>query len=276
MRVINMIDDFKVLIDQVNQVGKWEAFKSYYYKYPEIWEKICGYLYMINLEGLEPTVEHIDFMELLKKVEANQNKIDYIQQTAKSVARELEFSQDFELYIGVGLGHINGTALPGNKPMIYIGIECIDEQIVELEYLIAHEISHMVRSYKIKEINPNAFKERIITEGIGTLYPLLRAGEEVNKQTIAKVLFMPEEKVQVLLDNEEELTRKIFEKMEFELNSQLMKRYFMYDGSSEEAQLAGYFIGMRVIERILKTGKSIQKITAMCADDIISKYQDTL
>lgn len=55
-----------------------------------------------------------------------------------------------------------------------------------------------------------------------------------------------------------------------------MKKYFMYDGSSEDAQLAGYFIGMRVIERVLNAGKSIQKITAMRADDIISKYQDTL
>ncbi|MEG0502233.1 MAG: DUF2268 domain-containing putative Zn-dependent protease [Cellulosilyticaceae bacterium] len=274
MRIVNMIGDFRVLIEECKTTGKWEAFRNYYNKYPELWEKILGYLYMINLEGLEPMVETVDFDSLLEKVEENVHKIDEIERITQEVVEKLQFAEEFDLYIGVGLGHVSGMASLGNKPILYLGLECIGDS--ELAYLIPHEVNHMVRGWSVQEIHPNDFKERMIAEGLGTLYPILFNKEAINEETLAKALLIPSERMAVLLNNEVELTRNVFEKMEFTLTPELMKEFFTYKADEEQSQLAGYFVGMRMIQRLIEKGESIQRLTVMPADEMIVKYQAIL
>lgn len=274
MCIVNMIGDFRVLVEECKAMGKWEAFRKYYSKYPELWEKILGYLYMVNLEGLEPMVETVDFDSLLEQVEENVHKIDEIERITQEVVEQLQFTEEFDLYIGVGLGHVSGMASLGSKPTLYIGVECIGDS--ELAYLIPHEVNHMVRGWRVQEIRPNDFKERMITEGLGILYPILFNEEVINEETLAKVLLMPSERMVALLDGEVELTRKVFEKMEFTLTPELMKEFFTYKADEEQPQLAGYFIGMRMIQRLIEKGESIQRLTVMPADEMIAKYQAIL
>lgn len=274
MHIVNMIGDFRVLVDESKVVGKWEAFKRYYDKYPKVWEKMLGYLYMVNLEGLEPMVETIDFDSLLERVEANIHKIEEIEKVTKEVVDKLDFMDEFEVYIGAGLGHVNGMALPGGKSAIYVGLECIG--VSSVNYLVPHEVNHMIRGYRVKEIDPNVFKERVITEGLGTLYPILFNGEDITEETLAKVLLMPKEKVVKLLDEEVELTGRVFGRLECTLTLELMKEFFNYDADEKSPQLVGYFVGMRMIQRLVDQGESIQRLTGMSADEIITAYQKTL
>lgn len=276
MRVINMLEDFNLLVEASKQIGKWEAFKAYYEKYKELWDRILVGFYRVNLEGIEPTIETVDFEELLERAKKNIDKITHIEELVKGVIKDLGFTTEFELYIGAGLGHINGCSLPGEIPMIYIGLECIGYGMADLEYLIPHEANHMIRSFELKEINLKAFRERVVTEGLGTIYPLLFNKQAIDNETLAKALLIPLEKVKILLENEEELTRKVFEKMEFELSPELMEKYFVYKADQEEPQLVGYFVGMRMVQRLLEKGKDIKKLTVMSVDKIIRTYQETL
>lgn len=276
MKVINMVEDFKRVVEESAKIGQWEAFKKYYSKYPKLWDNMLAWLYNVNLEGIEPTVETIDFTQILENVKNNLDKVQEVESLVKKVVRQLNFEDEFEIYIGVGLGHIIGCSVPDEIPMLYIGLECIGYEGVQLEYLIPHEVNHMIRAHYVKELKPTAFRERIITEGLGTLYPLIFNQERVDKETFAKALMMPLEKVNVLFENEEKWTRKVFAKMEFDLSPELMKQFFTYDSNEEAPQLIGYFVGMRMIQKLLEKGNTMAKLTQMAADEIISKYQETL
>lgn len=274
MAIINMLDDFRVLVEESKQIGKWDAFKAYYGKYTKLWDSIVAYLYMINLEGLEPTIETIDFEQLLLQVEKNRHQIDEIISLVQKAVEDLGFTEEYDLYIGAGLGHVNGTSLLGDKPIIYFGIECIGDS--DMEYLVPHQVSHMIRGFYTKSINSNAFEERVITEGIGTIYPILFNKCPIDVEHMAKALIMPRDTVERLLAQEVDLTREVFKKMEFTITPELMRKFFVYNPTEKEETLTGYFIGMRIIERLVEKGVTIQKIITLSADKIISKYQETL
>jgi len=87
------------------------------------------------------------------------------------------FPADYDIYLQVGFGHIDGTALPAEKPFLYFGIERY-ESLKRLSYLAAHEYNHMLRisALGIANIFNMLLAEMVITEGLVVISSWLVSG----------------------------------------------------------------------------------------------------
>ena len=45
MKIVHMIDDYRILCEETERVGRYEAYKAYTSKYPYFFEGVFRYLY---------------------------------------------------------------------------------------------------------------------------------------------------------------------------------------------------------------------------------------
>lgn len=269
MKIINMVDDFRLFHHDIKKIGKWNAFVKYYEKYNEIFNLMLKGLYMIDFDNFRPIVEQTDFDYVLKKIESvDLNIFESIKSITKKAVDNLNFEEEFDLYIGVGLGHVGGTALPSKSPCIYFGLECLDN--CDLDYLIPHEANHMVRIQAIEDISLYSFLERVITEGLGVMYPIILNNLPVNIETLSKTLVITKKQVEMLIENEEELIKEVSKHFSDTLNYNLMNNFFTGNVLDENKPiLAGYYIGLIMIEKAILAGQSIDTLTKLPAETFI-------
>lgn len=285
MRIINMLDDYEKLCDDSEINGNWIAWGKYVSLYKDLFSAILKGLYMTDLESLKPMIEGVDFKEIYNKA-VNQVKVGYVEEIIKLVElslKKLEFTDEFDLYIGCELGNINGFVLPTNNNTIsvYFGLETITD-LLKLKTLVPHEINHLARISELmrtktfKMENLNYFKDRLVSEGLGVFTPFKILHLDDTIEGLARVLGIPESAVLTLLKNEKELETEILGQLENMLNSTLMNKYFAYsteDLLENKPIYCGYFIGFRIIQKLYDKKKlSLKQLTKMPANEIIEEY----
>lgn len=278
MRVIHMKDDFIVLCNEIKEIGPFEAYKRYTMKYPELFDKIFEGLYMIELDNLKPMIETIDYQRNLETAQKNyRNGIpEKVCNIAKEVIKNLDFYQEFDIYFGLELGNINGFSGPNlnGRPFIYIGLD-IELEESTINYLIPHEINHMIRINTIKDIDMFDFQERVISEGLGVYCPIVLNNLEFTDNAISKALNLSIKEVVNLNSNVELLISKVAGEFGSKLTNEKMSEYFTWSESDSDGKylLSGYYVGMIIIRRLVEKGYNLSELTITPSNVIWERYK---
>jgi hypothetical protein len=272
------ITEFEKVIQEADKIGKWEAWYKYYYKkYQDVFDAQLHYLYMLRLEDLKNIVESVDFDQMYQNAVKNykediHNRLLHI---TEQVIEEMSFNKQFSLYILIGLGHIDGTALPSTSPILYFGIERL-KGADDLNILIPHEINHLVRLVSLPDEFNNkstwTVKQLTIAEGLATLYPLLFNNIKITDESIKKALMVDEKDFIHLRDNTDHLYHDIVNIWDMTLDQNIMKKYFMANSGSE-LNKSGYYIGSIIIQKLISKGYSIKELTKMQTNKIVELYK---
>lgn len=279
MVIIHMIDDFDILCEKEIEIGHFESYHQYTMKYPELFDGIFRWLYMTELENLKPMIDTVDFQQSLKIAKKNYENgvVQEIIDLAEKIASLLNFKEDFDIYLGLELGNIGGFAgsNPKGRPFIYIGLDRVIDQSF-LKYIIPHEMNHMVRSYENKNINMFDFMERTITEGLGSICPIVLYNMDYTINTISSSLNLPNNEVKRLVDDSKLLIHEITEEFGTPLNEEKMKKYFTWSNQDEDDKyyLSGYYVGMEIVKALIDIGYDFDKLTIMSSKLIWQKYEN--
>jgi uncharacterized protein YjaZ len=199
----------------------------------------------------------------------NNDLIDKVLELIKKGVKILDFYEDFNVYFLVGLGHVDGTSLPDDKPFIYFGLERLNS--LNLDFLVPHEFNHLVRLSKMKDRNKNLkVIDYIIFEGLATYFSLYFNNLEINKENEAKSLIIPIDALEKLYENKDKIKDEIFNLIHNDMNNQIMFEYFTFDGEKRLKQ--GYFIGLKIIEDVVNKGYNIQHLTTLNSEEILTIY----
>jgi hypothetical protein len=176
------------------------------------------------------------------------------------------------LFDGIGL-------LSGGGPAIVLNADRLvsrDDRLVKI--LTAHEFHHAVRQYLLRE--PDATREGLlnlrakdilISEGLAVafseeVYP----GGEV-KDYIPFFSQNPD-KFKGIIRQEKQITNAILQNREKTISDPLISRYFYGSGPTDMSspyRNAAYYIGYKIIKRKVAAGFSLDRLTAMTAEDIL-------
>lgn len=277
MKVIDMKDDYILLCKEMKEIGPFNAFKHYTMKYPELFDNILKGLYITKLDNLKPMIESIDFVQNLEIGERNyQNGIpEKVCTIAKDVVHNFKFSDDFDIYLGFELGNIAGfsSPKPNGKPFVYIGLD-IEFEETSLRNIIPHEINHMIRLIKIKDIDFYDFQERVISEGLAVCCSIILNKFEFTVNTISEALNLPIMEVAKLNNNVDFLIDKVSKEFGFKMTYENNSDYFTWSksNSNEKFLLSGYYIGMIIIKELINKGYSLSELTIMPSKLIWEKY----
>ncbi|MGC8943912.1 MAG: DUF2268 domain-containing putative Zn-dependent protease [Caldisericia bacterium] len=273
MVIINGFEDFKKLVYENKIISPYIWKENYYLKYKDVFDAMLEYLYHFSLDELLNIIKNVDFKELLIKGEISikNNLIEEIVCLIKKCKNLLNFDDEFLLYFLVGLGHIDGTSLltKDGTPFLYFGLERIS--FSNLNFLVPHEFNHLVRLSKFKSIKEKLkFKDYLIYEGLATYFSIYFNNFEINKKSEALSLFIPENILEYLYQNENIIMNEILEIIDKDMNNEIMFEYFTYDG--EKKFKKGYFAGLKIIENLINSGFDIKNLTSIETDKILELF----
>ncbi|MGB9749790.1 MAG: DUF2268 domain-containing putative Zn-dependent protease [Caldisericia bacterium] len=274
MRVFVGLDDIKNLVQPDGKINKRNWEKCYYSKYKKVFDNMLKYLYFSNLETLLQFVENTDFKNLIEKSERaiKEGYIEKILNLIEKSNKILKFNGVFDLYLLVGLSHVDGTAFIGEIPILYFGLERILDS--DINFLVPHEFNHLVREVRVFKKNVNMaslkFKEYLIFEGLATYFSIYVNDLKIDKESESKALFLPVEKLDYLYENEKEIFKEIFLSLDEEMNQNLFMEYFTYDG--KDRLKFGYFVGLKIIEKLAENELKIVDLTNMDSEEILKIY----
>ena len=282
MKIINMLDDYAKMCSDAKKIGKFEAYEQYTKKHPKLFDGVFKYLYMTDISNLRQMIEQCDFDSFLAVGEKNikNGVIKLIENIAAKTAELLNYNDDFNVYIGLEMGKIGGTASVGEPeflteqatPFVYFGVDReVGEK--ELSYLIPHELNHMIRGKNLG-VDLFDFTERVISEGLGTYCPVVLHGNDnkTDAEIIAGAMFIPLEKAKNLLRNRDELEKAVTAEFGTPMTAEKMSEFFTCQDPGEEYPLKGYFIGMCIISDLVKKGHALSELTVMPVQNILQSY----
>ncbi|GAB3071231.1 DUF2268 domain-containing putative Zn-dependent protease [Salinicoccus sesuvii] len=251
-------------IGQMKSDTKKEQWFEYYLIYKDVFDTIFKYLYMKPVDSMLEIVEHTNFSKITVQADfgIHNSELLRLEETLKACSNYYEFKKIFNLYVLVGIGHIDGTALPSKTPFIYLGLERLQDRDIEL--LIQHEFNHMVRfcdSSEFMTATKLTVGQLVVAEGLATLAPLAMKNEILSEEALAKALFMKNIEYEKLKNNYNNIERSIIRDFDKELSPKLMSKYFMKNGG--EFDRAGYFYGMTIIKTLMDKKKSLPELTYM-------------
>jgi hypothetical protein len=128
MKVVIGLEDFKRAFEGSKQIGKWESwYENYYLQYKTIFDNQLKYLYMEDITLFKNFVEELDFKKTIAEVETliRSGIVSIISNQLERAHNNLEYSNEYNVYLLVGFGHIDGTAFVGDKPYVYYGLETL-------------------------------------------------------------------------------------------------------------------------------------------------------
>jgi len=272
MNVYVGFEELKDLYNESKKITKEIWKERYYSKYKKVFDAMLKYLYFSDLDNLLNCVEITDFDKLIKNSE-KAIKNGYISKILSLIERAkefLNFNEDFDIYFLIGFNHIDGTSLMSDKPFLYFGLERLINENINI--LVPHEFNHLVMNFKYKEFDTRKlkFKDYMIYEGIATYFSIYFNKLDINPKDEAMALFIPQEKFEILNKNEDEIRKDIMNLLNMEMNNQIMMNYFTYDGDKKLKQ--GYYIGLKIIEKLVSLGHNIVDLTYMDSDYILNLY----
>lgn len=281
MRIINGINDFKKLLDITSSADRLEFWdNTYMKKYESIMTHQLVNLYHADCSIFHQFLKELDTDEVKASIEKiDTNLICTIESVIKAATSELLFDDDFDVYLMVGFGHVMGTSGFGERPFVYLGLENLLDIRIDIEYLIAHEVNHMVRIATV-EVYQNklgmgglSFGDVMILEGLGVVNSVVfdTGSIEFNQELFRKSLMISNEFYSCLEGDEEILKKKMLAKWNDNMSAEDWFEYFIVNGE-EDVMGAGYYIGGKMIYEILSRGIAMTELTSLSSGEIHDEY----
>jgi uncharacterized protein YjaZ len=228
---------------------------------------------MTDLENVKSMVKDTDFNQLAQQAEESLlvNSIRDIKAIVDKCISFFNFQQDFDVYLLVGLGHIDGTALKAKKPFIYLGLERLVN--TDVEALIEHEFNHLVRFNTLREYEDYRMSvgQLVVAEGLATLTPLVINNMEFSETNIRKALFVSEMELLSFKNNIDKIVGEINADFDKEITPSLMAKNFMKNLDSELGK-SGYFYGVQIIKLLIDKGWNLRDLTTLNSQSIMGEY----
>lgn len=276
--IVVSIDDFRKCAELSKQIGKWQAWHEHYFpKYKGVFSPMLKYLYRCNVTDLKDTVDNFDFDQALG-VASKFFQDDGLSLTESLLSKSKDkcgFEQDYDLYLLIGLGQVDGTSLPAEKPFLYFGIERYVSP-ARLKYLVPHEYNHLVRLWSVYkgELREENFclGDMVTTEGLAVIFSAIVANDGFS---VENALLMPKEDIGFCREHREELLVEIQEHWNKPFTSELMSAYMT--GSNEwkngKPTRIGYFVGSQIVSAVLAKGYDICALTKMPTAEIMGLFK---
>ena len=267
--IILGIEEFEECIRQSESLGKWEAWKKFYFEpFKGAFQPMLDVVYQDKLDTLQPYVEAMDFNAALANARTfvESGGENQVRQALYRAMNALPTQEPFPVYLIVGLGHANGMALPAREPYIFMGLEqtpCPQG----IEGLIAHEYNHLYRVQRFhRRFDVSSFNltnltvgEFTITEGLATVFPLVLLDVEPTPQRIAECVPSLGDLGEVIA-REPDMRADVLAHWDEPANREMIVR-FIESGVS-------YFIGSLMIARLLEAGHDICGLTRMSTEKL--------
>ena len=272
MKIVHMIDDYRLLCREAQQVGNFEAYKAYTEKYPYFFPGVFRDLYRQPLEFWQEMIQQIDFTALLQAAEENYAS-DMVNYTIACVQRfmdKMKVDFDFTLLLGVELGNIGGCASPADwdEPCLFIGMDRPLEK-EQIDLLVTHELCHLMRSHFIRDLEPETVFSRTIEEGLASYASLWEHDLDWNLMNVAKTLAVSEVQADNLLEATDTLLEKLALDGDQPLSFETMKAYFTADSGEAEYPVIGYYVGLHLAHESVEKGVPFEKMVTMPRQELI-------
>lgn len=284
MEIIVGFEDFKECVEDMVKKGKWGAWCDYFKGYRNVFEPMLKYLYMMNLNEMKPLVEKFDFEKALCNAGKflREDGIKNVKSLFLRSEKTCKVEEDYTVYLLIGLGNVDGTALPADKLFIYFGLE-LYRSPQQLTYLVPHKYNHLVRistlKYGLKDFKNVTVKDLTILEGLGTLFPLILSRKDINQLSIVDAGMMPNDVAKYCYKHEKEIKNEIFSVWDRNFSKEIMTKYFQgtSDGwMNDKPAKMGYYVGSRIIGDLLKKGHDICELTKTSSDEIFTMWRTTI
>lgn len=278
MRLQVGLEKFNNALSNIEAKGNVDAWMEYFTFYHRPFSTIFETLYMMDMESIKDMVRDMDLETLSKEAETalQMHPVKELKKIISNSADYYNFEAHYDVYLLVGLGHVDGTALPSEIPFLYLGLERLRNS--DIEMLIQHEFNHLVRFNSIEEVNEEmgmTVGQLAIAEGLATLAPLVVNALELNEANIREGLFVNEEEFNRLRDNFSTLQEELERDFNEPLSLTLHEKYFMYNEDNIYPKV-GYFIGAHYIIPLLEAGYSLKELTRIETEDILDIYSQTV
>lgn len=275
MDTIHMIDDYRILCEDADAVGKFEAYKAYTQKYPYFFQGVFQYLYCQPMENLKPMIEQADFRKLLQTAEDNyaSGMTDYIVASAEKFVESMDADFEFTLLLGLELSNIGGCATPGDRedPYLYIGLDRpLSKEWIDL--FIPHEMYHMVRHHVTKDHAPETVFSRTIEEGLASYASIWAHNLEWNIANIAKALGVSQKQADHLMKHTATLLDQLVSDGNKPISADTMREYFTASSLDAEFPVIGYYIGLYLTHKAVEKGIEFASFISMSRDEIIKMW----
>ena len=273
--IIVSIDDFRRCVELSRQVGKWQAWSDNYFpKYEGVFVPMLKYLYQCNVTDLRDAVENFDFDQALAIASKffRDDGLSLIESLLPKAKEKCGFDKDYDLYLLIGLGHVDGTSLPAKTPFLYFGIERY-ESPERLKYLVPHEYNHLVRLWSVYDgefVEKPSLGEIVMMEGLAVAFSVIVADDK-SPAGIDNALMMSKEDVEFFHEHQEELMAEVQEHWDDILTSELMDTYLIgsYEWKDGRPTRIGYFVGAQIVNSVLTKGHEIGTLTKMPTEKIM-------
>jgi len=276
--IIVSIDDFRRCVELSKQVGKWQAWSDNYFpKYEGVFVPMLKYLYKCNVTDLRDAVENFDFDQALAIASKffRDDGLSLIESLLPKAKEKCGFDKEYDLYLLIGLGHVDGTSLPAKTPFLYFGIERY-ESPERLKYLVPHEYNHLVRLWSVYNgefVEKTSLGEIVMMEGLAVAFSVIVADDKspAGMDNALMALMMSREDVEFFHEHQEELMAEVQEHWDDILTSELMDTYLIgsYEWKDGRPTRIGYFVGAQIVNSVLTKGHEIGTLTKMPTEKIM-------
>lgn len=275
MKTIHMIDNYKILCNEAEKTGKYEAYKAYTQKYPYFFHGVFQYLYCQPIDNLKSMIERVDFQALLQVAESNYTlgMVDYAIDSIKEFVDKMQVDFDFTFLLGLELSNIGGCATPSHlgEPYLYVGI---DRPLTKewLSFFIPHELFHMLRAHTTQDNDPETVFSRTIEEGLASYAPLWVHNMEWTVANVAKTLNVSEIQADSLMQNTDSLLAGIVRDGNEPISLETMNKYFVAQSFNVEFPVIGYYIGLYLTHLSVENGVNFEQFISMTRNEIINMW----
>lgn len=261
MKTVHMIDDYRILCDNAETMGNFEAYKAYTEKYPFFFGGVFQYLYCQPIEALRPMIERVDFQSLLQAAQENYRLglVDYTVALLHRFAGKMGADFPFTFLLGLELSNIGGCATPSHlgEPHLYIGIDRpMSKEWIEL--FVSHEMFHMVRSHNTQDSAPETVFSRTVEEGLASYAPLWAHDMEWSTENVAKTLHVSQKQAENLMLHTDELLAKLVADGHKGISAETMKEYFTAQEADTAFPVIGYYVGLYLTHRSVENGMNFE------------------
>ncbi len=296
MKVINGVGDFAKIISKdvlAHRRREWDDW--YWHKYEKVLQHQCDTLYHQDKLVYHQFLNQVDtdyYRDLISHI--SPEVVKRIEEAVAGAAFALDYTQDFEVYLMLGFGHVLGTSCGKHKPFVYFGLELLLHDQVDMAYVIAHEVNHMVRLSHVRKYRKSkgmehlTFGDVLVLEGLGVIHGVLQVenGLEANRsdhksQTINKMpeiesfkksLMIHDETFARIEAREEEWTDLLLDKINEPMTTKDWYEYFVINNQVDDQVKPsgiGYYVGGRLMSSLVAKGLKINELTRMDTGKIL-------
>lgn len=275
MRIEVGLDDFLACLANTSaDSDNWTVWSSYCDRYRVVFDTIFKQFSIPKDAELVNYVNHCSLDAFADKAKQSVEMLSQsdVEHLCRTSAAYYGFDEDFDVYFLVGLGNIGGTCSPDPR-FLYIGLEFVVSE--SFRFLISHELNHLVRFVRLgvnrlSDLPNFTVQDLVIAEGLATLAPLVISETPIHDETLRQALMISPDHYERLVQQANELERKIVADADKQLDKSMMQKYFSVV-NPYGTPIAGYFIGARWISSLLEAGASFKDLTSCPTTNIVQR-----